>query len=78
MHLQNITQVMINIKTKEVFIKDGLQPILKRSENSSSSEKYKIDEETFKDIQDIITLKNKKTFKNLKKKLENHQNKLNE
>jgi hypothetical protein len=74
-YLHNITKVMVNIKTKQVFVKDAhkLQTILKRDGGWFGEEKYYISKETFKDIQSIINLKNKKMFKHLKKKLEQEQ-----
>lgn len=74
-YLHNITKILVNIKTKQVFVKHSHKhhTVLKRNSGLVREEKYFISKETFKDLHHIINMKNKKMFKHLKKKLEQEQ-----
>lgn len=73
-HVHSIQKIYVNIKTREVFINVNrkYEPILKTM-GLRSNDRYIINETTLTEIQQIINVKNKKMFKNLKKTMQTEE-----
>lgn len=76
--LHNTRKIFVNVKTRQVFvtINRKQEKILKRTSRLFRNQDYCIEKDTFKDIQKIINENNRKTFKNLKKKIESERHAL--
>ncbi|KAL7026859.1 hypothetical protein ACKWTF_005204 [Chironomus riparius] len=70
-HAHSIQKIYVNIKSREVFINVNrkYEPILKTT-GYRNNDRYIINETTLTEIQQIINVKNKKMFKNLKKTMQ--------